>query len=113
MSATVRELTDATFDEEIGSSSQPAIVEFWADWCGPCKMLSPVLHQIADDYEGEWRVFKINSDDNLATSRRFDVLSIPTMLVFAAGELQGRLVGARGKGRLVQDIADTLPAAWS
>jgi thioredoxin 1 len=110
MSATVTELTDATFDEEIGASAQPAIVEFWADWCGPCKMLSPVLHEIAADYDGEWRVYTINSDDNLATGRRFEVMSVPTMLVFADGELQGRLVGARGKGRLVQDIADALPA---
>jgi thioredoxin 1 len=108
---TIRELNDATFDEEIMSSPLPTIVEFWADWCGPCKMLTPSLHSIADDRQGEWRVYTVNSDDNLRLGRRYDVLSVPTMLVFADGELQGRLVGARGKGRLLQDVTDLLSPA--
>jgi thioredoxin 1 len=97
-------LTDATFDEEIKASSEPVLVDFWAEWCGPCKMVAPVLDEIASDSEGKLRVGKINIDDNLELARRFDVMSIPTLILFKDGEPQLRIIGAKGKGQLLQEL---------
>ncbi|MDQ6784897.1 MAG: thioredoxin [Actinomycetota bacterium] len=97
-------LTDATFDEEIKSSSEPVLVDFWAEWCGPCKMVAPVLDEIACDNEGKLRVGKINIDENLELARRFDVMSIPTLILFKDGEPQLRIIGAKGKGQLLQEL---------
>ena len=101
-------ISDATFDEEIGSSSEPVIVDFWAEWCGPCKMIAPVLDEIASEQAGKVRVAKLNVDDNPDIARRFDVMSIPTLIVFKDGEPQKRLVGAKGKGQLLEELAEYL-----
>ena len=101
-------ISDATFDEEIGSSSEPVIVDFWAEWCGPCKMIAPVLDEIATEQAGKVRVAKLNVDDNPDVARRFDVMSIPTLIIFKDGEPQKRLVGAKGKGQLLEDFAEFL-----
>src|SRR5262249_7305698 len=77
----ITNLTDATFDESVGSAAVPVIVDFWAEWCGPCKMIAPVLEEIAKDHEGKLQVAKLNVDDNPDIARRFDVMSIPTLLV--------------------------------
>jgi thioredoxin 1 len=97
-------LTDQTFDEEIQAASEPVLVDFWAEWCGPCKMVAPILDEIADEQAGKLRVGKINIDENLELARRFDVMSIPTMILFKDGEPQVRIVGAKGKGQLLQEL---------
>ncbi len=101
-------ISDATFDEEIGSSSEPVIVDFWAEWCGPCKMIAPVLDEIATEQAGKVRIAKLNVDDNPDIARRFDVMSIPTLIIFKDGEPQKRLVGAKGKGQLLEELAEYL-----
>jgi thioredoxin 1 len=97
-------LTDSTFDEEIKSSAEPVLVDFWAEWCGPCKMVAPILDEIVADNEGKLRLGKINIDENSDLARRFDVMSIPTMILFKDGEPQLRIVGAKGKGQLLQEL---------
>ena len=98
-------LSDATFDETVAGSDTPVLVDFWAEWCGPCKMIAPTLAEIATEQSGKLTVGKLNVDDNPDTARRFDVMSIPTLLVFKDGKQVKRLVGAKGKGALLQDLA--------
>jgi thioredoxin 1 len=97
-------LTDQTFDEEIKSSAEPVLVDFWAEWCGPCKMIAPILSEIASEQHGKLRVGKINIDENLDLARRFEVMSIPTLILFKDGEPQVRIIGAKGKGQLLQEL---------
>jgi thioredoxin 1 len=104
MGAGITHLTDSTFDEEIKSSDHPVLVDFWAEWCGPCKMIGPTLEEISKDYVGRLRVFKLNVDDAQAIAQRFEVMSIPTLILFKDGEPQLRIVGAKGKGQLLQEI---------
>jgi len=104
MSANLANLTDSNFDEEVKSSDVPVLVDFWAEWCGPCKMVAPVLEEIASENPDKIRVVKLNIDDNLETARRFDVMSIPTMILFKDGDAQVRIVGAKGKGQLLQEL---------
>jgi thioredoxin 1 len=103
--ADIPTLTDATFDEEIGASDAPVLVDFWAEWCGPCKMVSPILDEIAQDHDGKIRVAKLNIDDNPQVTRRYGVMSIPTMIVFKDGAEAARLIGAKGKGQLLQELS--------
>ena len=104
MAQSIVTLTDSTFDEEVKSSDEPVLVDFWAEWCGPCKMIAPVLEEIADDSAGKLRVGKINVDENLELARRFEVMSIPTLILFKDGEPQHRIIGAKGKGQLLQEL---------
>jgi len=97
-------LTEQTFDEEIKGSDRPVLVDFWAEWCGPCKMIAPVLDQIAADHPESLRIGKINIDENLELARRFEVMSIPTLILFKEGEPQLRIIGARGKGQLLDEL---------
>ncbi len=105
MTELTRELTDATFDEELAAAGQPVLVDFWAEWCGPCKIIEPVLEEIAQENHGRLKVGKVNVDDNLEIVRRFEVMSIPTLILFKDGEPQVRLVGAKGKAQLLQEIS--------
>jgi thioredoxin 1 len=98
--------SEGTFDETIGSSEEAVLVDFWAEWCGPCKMIAPILAEVASEQQGKVKVLKVNVDDNPGLARRFEVMSIPTLILFKDGEPAKRLVGARGKGQLLNDLAD-------
>ena len=102
-------LTDTTFDEEIATADVPVVVDFWAEWCGPCKMIAPILEEIAVEQEGKVTVAKLNVDEHPDLARRYDVMSIPTLLVFSDGELRKRLIGAKGKGQLLEELNEFLP----
>jgi len=97
-------VTDDTFDEQVVQADVPVLVDFWAEWCGPCKMVAPVLEEIADAKGGKLRVAKVNVDDNPRTAQRFQVMSIPTLLLFKDGEPQSRIVGARGKSQILSEV---------
>ena len=99
-------ITESTFEQEVLQSDKPVLVDFWAEWCGPCKMIAPTLAEIASEQKGKLAIGKLNVDDNPDTARRFDVMSIPTLLVFKDGQQVKRLVGAKGKGQLLQDLAE-------
>ncbi len=99
-------LSDSTFDESVGASDAAVVVDFWAEWCGPCKMIAPVLEDIAKEHAGKLSIAKLNVDDNPETARRYEVLSIPTLIVFKDGQPAKRLVGAKGKAQLLQELAE-------
>jgi len=97
-------LSENTFDEEIGGADGPVLVDFWAEWCGPCKMIAPILDEIAAESEGKLKIAKVNVDDSPAIAQRFQVMSIPTLILFKDGEPATKIVGAKGKGALLEDI---------
>jgi len=108
MTATATDLTDATFDELIAASERPVLVEFWAEWCPPCRVLAPVLDDIASEHAERLVLYKVNSDENPGLVARFAVASVPTTLVFDRGAMVKRMIGARGKRHLLQELADVL-----
>jgi thioredoxin 1 len=103
-------LSTSTFDETVASSDKPIIVDFWAEWCGPCKMIAPILGEIAAEQPG-LTVAKLNVDEHPEIAMRYNVMSIPTLLVFDKGEVRKRLVGAKGKGQLMQELNEFLPSS--
>ena len=105
MSGQIVTLDDGTFDEHVKAADVPVLVDFWAEWCGPCKMIAPVLEEIAAEHSGKLEIAKLNIDENLDVTRRFDVMSIPTLILFKDGEPKVRLIGAKPKGQLVQELS--------
>jgi thioredoxin 1 len=101
-------ITTATFDETVLGSDAPVLVDLWTDWCGPCHRLAPVLEEIAAEQAGRLRIVKVDADAEPEVARRFDVMSFPTMLLFRDGEVVRRLVGARGKHHLLEELAEHL-----
>ena len=108
MAKNILTLSDSTFDETIGGADTPVLVDFWAEWCGPCHMIAPVLEEIASEHEGKLQLAKVNVDDNPELAMRYNVMSIPTLLVFSGGEVHKRLVGAKGKSQLLQELDEFL-----
>ncbi|CAB4705967.1 MAG: thioredoxin [Actinobacteria bacterium] len=107
MSDGILNLSTATFDETVKSSDKPILVDFWAEWCGPCKMIAPILEELAREQPGI-QVAKVDVDTNQELAARFNVMSIPTLLVIQDGEIKKRLVGAKGKGALLADLQEFL-----
>ena len=101
-------VTDGSFDSDVIKSGTPVLVDFWATWCGPCKMIAPVLEELAGEKAGELTVAKLDVDANPETARSFNVVSIPTLILFKDGEPGKRIVGAKGKAALLREIADEL-----
>jgi thioredoxin 1 len=101
-------VTDKTFDQEVIQAETPVLVDFWATWCGPCKMIAPVLEEIAGEMDGQLKIMKLDVDENQDTASKFGVMSIPTLLLFKDGKEVERIVGYRNKKQLLQQIDKTL-----
>jgi thioredoxin len=107
---TIGDVTDQDFEAQVLNSDRPVLIDFWAEWCVPCHMVSPVVEEIAREHAGDLAVAKLNVDDNPETARRFGVLSIPTLILFSAGEERARVVGARGKDAILREIQPHIAA---
>jgi thioredoxin 1 len=99
-------VTDATFDNEVLQSTKPVLVDFWAEWCGPCKMVAPVLGEIAHEHEGKLTIVKLNVDENPDVAMRYGVMSIPTLALFVGGVEKKRLIGAMPKRNIMSEIGE-------
>lgn len=108
MSQSIVHATDATFEQDVLQSTQPVLVDFWAAWCGPCKMIAPVLDEIAVEYAGKLKVVKVDVDENRDSPAKYGVRGIPTLLIFKNGQLEATKVGALSKSQLVDFINSAL-----
>ena len=104
MSENIKHVSDATFEHEVLKSATPVLVDYWAEWCGPCKMIAPALDQIASEYQGRLKVAKLNIDENAATPPRYNIRGIPTLMLFKNGNLEATKVGAVSKTQLAAFI---------
>ncbi len=101
-----KSVTDATFEADVLKSEKPVVVDYWAEWCGPCRQVAPVLEEIATEHADKIEVVKLNVDENPVTSQRYGILNIPTLSVFKDGEVVKEIVGARPKSALLRELAD-------
>ncbi len=108
MSEKITHVTDATFDDQVLNSQQPVLLDYWAEWCGPCKMIAPILSEIADEYEGQLMVSKLNIDENPETPPKYGIRGIPTLMLFKNGNVEATKVGAVSKSQLIAFIDENL-----
>ena len=108
MSSQIVHVTDETFQNEVLSSSVPVLVDYWADWCGPCKMIAPILDEIASEYDGRLKVAKLNIDENQETPRKYGIRGIPTLMLFKDGNVEATKVGALSKSQLTAFLDSNL-----
>ena len=108
MSENITNLTAETFDELIGSADGPVLVDFWAEWCGPCKMIAPILHEAAEEYADKLSVIKLNIDENPNTPQKFGIRSIPTLMLFKDGAVAAQKLGAMSKSQLTEFLDSNL-----
>ncbi len=101
-------LTDQNFQEEVKAASTPVLVDFWAEWCAPCRMIAPVLDELAEEYDGKVKIGKVNVDDNRSTAAQYGVMSIPTLILFKNGEMVEQMVGAQPKENLAKVLQSAL-----
>ena len=104
MSEHVVKVTDGNFDSEVSKSSVPVLVDFWAEWCGPCRLMSPILDEVAPAYKSKLKIVKVNVDDNQESPSKFGVMNIPTMILFKGGKEVERIVGAMSKAELQKKL---------
>jgi len=102
------DVTDQTFESEVINADVPTLVDFWAPWCGPCRMVAPIVEELAGEYQGRVKFVKLNTDENPAVSGRYGIRSIPTLLVFKGGEVKGQIVGFRPKSELKNRLDSVL-----
>ena len=100
----ILEVTDATFEDDVVKSETPALVDYWAEWCGPCKMIAPVLEQIATEYEGKIKVCKLNIDEQANTPAKYNIRGIPTLMIFKNGAIEATKVGALTKSQMIEFV---------
>jgi thioredoxin 1 len=110
MSEFVNEVSDLNFESEVLNTSVPVLVDFWASWCAPCRMLAPVVETVAEQYHGRVKVFKLNIDDNMATSGKYSIRSIPTLLLFKEGVVKEQIVGNTSPGMITKMLDNHLSA---
>lgn len=108
MSDKITHVSDASFEEEVLKADRPVLVDYWAEWCGPCKMIEPILHELADEYDGQLKVVKLNIDENQQVTSQFKIRGIPTLMIFSEGKIQGMKVGAMTKTVLKGFVEDFL-----
>ncbi|MBP8913014.1 MAG: thioredoxin [Phycisphaerae bacterium] len=108
MAGNVIELSDASFDETVNNTTEPVLVDFWAPWCGPCKMLTPIIEQVADEFAGKAKVCKLNTDQARDTAVEFGISAIPTVILFKDGQIQKKWVGLTSKKELSDHISKLL-----
>ena len=101
-------LTEKNFKDEVEQSTVPVLVDFWASWCGPCRMIAPIVDQLAEEFDGKIKVAKLNVDENSELASRYQVMSIPTLLLFRNGKVVNQMVGARPKGELVKVLQSNI-----